>query len=248
MTTKGNTMDTKIEITKVCRAEIDSDGYAQYDVAFAIGDHKLIASAYCICGWIRPGARYDLTGSALAVWGDSQPGGWSVCDSDSQGGRLSVNGDGGCDAPIVITDRGGHFVDVKPYMVPEWAAAIGDIDNLDDDDSDAYRQALEAAGKVRASIVARLEELCRDYAVDCPEPSAETVYEYLDDLDGLSGIAVRVGDYLGCGLVAAWIDDDGYGLEFWPVPQSLSDRLTTAISRESCLYVSRTITAWDYNE
>jgi hypothetical protein len=36
------------------------------------------------CGHLKPGAHADIDGSGLALWGDSQPGGWRVLDSDGE--------------------------------------------------------------------------------------------------------------------------------------------------------------------
>jgi len=235
---------TPIEITSVSQAEIDSDGYANYEVTFKIGEHERTVEGYCLCGWLKPGASGDLDGSGLALWGDAQPGGWSVCDGDSQGGRLRVNGCGsGCGSNIQISNGvGGSAINIEPWMVPEWYESVMSAHSLEkDDDLTAFDIAAEIAEAVRNGIIERLESLCRDYKVDCPEPDASEVYEYLDDLDGLSGIAVKVGEYKGCGAVVAWIDDDGYGFDWWPNPQSLSDRLLASVRKEVEQYLAREI-------
>jgi hypothetical protein len=36
------------------------------------------------CGHLKPGAHADIDGSGIALWGDSQPGGWRVLDSDGE--------------------------------------------------------------------------------------------------------------------------------------------------------------------
>jgi hypothetical protein len=53
-------------------------------VELANGEKLCETHYWRLASWLAPKAHADLDGSGLALWGDAQPGGWRVCDSDGQ--------------------------------------------------------------------------------------------------------------------------------------------------------------------
>ena len=121
-------------------ANIDepTEGYgsADYTTTLTIGDRQLEIPCWGHCGWLAPGANADMDGSGLAVWGDSQTGGWRVCDGDgAYDGRPRVIADRSpsCDTPITVGADHLDTREVTPGMVPEWAAALAALASTSED-------------------------------------------------------------------------------------------------------------------
>lgn len=63
--------------------DVDED-YRGYTVTIEFQGQTIEAKGWWLVGWLAPGANGDLDGSGLALWGDSQSGGWRVLDDDGQ--------------------------------------------------------------------------------------------------------------------------------------------------------------------
>lgn len=230
-------MKTNVEITKVSRATVDEKGYANYAVTFRIGEHELTVPAYCRCGWLKPDSDCDFDGGGLAV---DYPGGWSVCDGDestSTHGRLLVDA-GGEHFDSIMIDSDSLTPDVfaiPPSWVPEWEAAVNRVIAIEEGDyALAERESvlelqIELSEEIRNELAKRLDALCREYVVDCPEPSPEEVYEYLDDKFGIDELGVQMGDYRGCGFVVAWRGDRGCDMAWHPNTDRLPEGLNHTV-------------------
>lgn len=215
-------MLTEISIKEVSTVSLSHTNYCtgEYTVTLKIGDHEVSVDGWCVAGWLAPGASQDLDGSGLALWGDSQPGGWSHRHSDGlySGTIVILNGADDYDAEINIGSDCRVCGSITPSMVPEWQAAIDRVESIDQDaDEDAYDAAVAAAEAIRSAIVKRLESLLDDYEYDCPEPEAEDVFDTLGEIDGIEGLEIRYGDYMGAGPCLAWRDADGeYDFDWHP--------------------------------
>jgi hypothetical protein len=66
-----------------------------------------------------------------------------------------------------------------------------------------------------------------DYSYGCPEPDAETLYDSLDEIEGIEGMPVRFGNYKGAGPVLVWSDGEDYDFDYHPseTPSRLRDLL-----------------------
>lgn len=238
-----NSITTQVAVKNITDADITevSDGYAaaEYQIDLHVGDHVITLDCWAHVGWLVPGANADLDGSGLALWGSSQPGGWSVCDGDGQtSGRPTCDGTSGdeCDPLTVGTDQ--FTAEITPDMVPEWADAVAALATLEDsdDDSDEIADAIDVARSdvlaIRSAVANAIGEALDDYSVDVPEPDAADVYDYLDPIDAIPDASVRFGNYRGCGPVVAWIDADGdHCIDFHPsgdLPRSLRDAVCAA--------------------
>lgn len=232
-----NALKTAIEVSQVSEAQLDepSEGYCSgdYEITLKIGEHELTVPAWCHCGWLAPGANADLDGSGLSLWGSSQPGGWRVVDGDgAYNGRVSVDSstDEDYDSLIVVSATHLTSVDITPDMIPEWKAAIEAAKLCEEsagDDDDSHKDAYDTALSIREDIINRLTEVLEDYSYECPEPDAETLYDSLNEIEGLEGLPVRFGDYKGAGPVLAWTDGEDYDMDYHPseVPSRLRDLL-----------------------
>ena len=209
-----------------------SDGYcaSEYTIGLTVGGKEYSLDGWVVCGWLRPGASTDHDGSGLTNWGDSQPGGWSFTDRDGNvGGRPRVDEGGNfADAITIGTDDNGGQVSIGMTTVPAWYAAGAlalrreeEAERLDTDAAhDAASEAIEAAEAIREELVEAINEAIDAVDVDCPEPTAEAIYQHLDrdgEIDGIGSLPIRHGDYLGAGQCIAWRDADGeYDFDFWP--------------------------------
>ena len=97
-------------------------------------------------------------------------------------------------------------------MVPAWRDAIdaGDRDLALAIRTDLVRQ-------IEMAIDGAVSDIC------CPEPSSEEIYDELRPIDGLEGLAVRLGDWRGAGVVLAWNDGKYYHHRGWPEYVDITD-------------------------
>lgn len=203
-------------------ASIDepSEGYgsANYTTTLKVGDREIDIPCWGHCGWLAPGANADLDGSGLSVWGDSQPGGWSVCDGDgAYDGRPRVIEDreSVCDTPIIVSATHLDSLEVTPDMVPEWAAAVAAL-AATPEDSEEWSDRESDAADVREAVAAAIEAALEDIRADCPEPTGGEVWGALGisaEVDGVD--CVRVGRWIGCPLVA-WRAGGETEYDWWP--------------------------------
>jgi hypothetical protein len=181
---------------------------------------------WAIGAWLKPGAHEDIDGSALALSGHLQPGGWHTAHGDGGStGRPSVDhgpydhDDG--DAPIIV--RGGEGMpDIKviPADIPEWAAAVAELERLttafDADPDDESIAADDAATDIRAAICEAINDAI-DAVVDEGRP---------EEPDGLEW-----GEYRGAGPVIAWRDADGEAqFRWWPDADDIREAVNATVA------------------
>lgn len=237
MTIDKAVLDMIPEITATAEAdEYEKMGYCSqpYTVTLTIGDETHEIHGWRLVGWLAPGAHADLDGSGLGLWGDSQPGGWTWC-----------HGDGQCSGRVRV-------VEPRAYVQPDHDEAIeitggegcGDI-QIAPSEVQAWRDAIASdneplAEAIREALVERLTDAI-DGAVDSiksPEPESSDIYYGLDEIDGLSEMPLRLGDYLGAGVVLAWRVRDGYYHAYWPdrrdIDQALGETLLETVDVIEC--------------
>jgi hypothetical protein len=227
-----------------------SEGYgsADYTTTLTVGDREIEIPCWGHCGWLAPGASADIDGSGLSAWGDSQPGGWSVCDGDgAYDGRPRVIDEAlptECDTPITIGATHLDSVDVTPDMVPEWAAAVAAL-YATPEDAEEWSDRESAAADVRRAVVAAVEAALEDIGADCPEPTAAEVWEALGrsaEVDGAD--CVRTGRWLGCPLVA-WRAGEQIEYDWWPTsaPRGAVDAASAAAAESASSAVEDAVAA-----
>lgn len=229
------TIKTTISAT-AGEASIDEpgEGYgsANYTTTLTVGDREIDIPCWGHCGWLAPRANADLDGSGLSAWGDSQPGGWSVCDGDgAYDGRPRVIEDreSACDTPITVSATHLDAVEVTPEMLPEWSAALAAL-AATPEDAEEWSDRESAAADVREAVVAAIESALEDIRADCPEPTADEVWQALGrtaEVDGAD--CVRVGRWIGCPLIA-WRDGTETDYDWWPTraPRGAVDAASAA--------------------
>ena len=184
-----------------------------------VGDAPAPVSGWAIGAWLAPGAHQDIDGSGLAMWGDSQPGGWSTAHGDGVTTgcpRPYIAHDSECWDPVTVCGgEGCDDIEINPEDVPEWAEAVAThraalaVYEDSGDDADAWESADSAeatAEEIRAAVCAAIEAAIEAVADEGfpDEPEADDVWRYLHEHDGLWW-----GDYCGAGPVIAWRDADG---------------------------------------
>jgi len=213
-----------------------SEGYGSVDyrVTLAAGDRQVDIDCWGHCGWLAPGASADIDGSGLAAWGDSQPGGWSVCDGDgAYDGRPRVIADRSpaCGDPVCVGATHLGTQEITPDMVPEWAAALAAL-AATPEGADEWVDRESAAADIRDAVAEAIEVALKDVAADCPEPSAAEVWHALGRTAEVDGVdCVRVGSWIGCPLVA-WSDGELIRYDWWPTrsPRGALDAASAAAS------------------
>lgn len=230
------------EVTDVWSPDEMGGGcYADHTVRIAVGEKTLDVTGWVCCGWLTPGANQNLDGSGLANWGDSQPGGWSVCDGDGAStGRVRTSDPRQPDAfsAIVVGADNNESVSVWPADVPEWDAAVTAARAAGESEEatmDAYDDLLALAAAIRKEVIDALDSALDD-AYDAapdlaPEPDAETVWDSLDrhavaEADGED--LVRLGDWNGAGLCLAWRTEDGHDFAWHPTEDDVRNAVAGA--------------------
>jgi hypothetical protein len=232
-------------------AEINepSEGYgsADYTTTITVGDRSVEIPCWGHCGWLAPGANADIDGSGLSIWGDSQPGGWSVCDGDgAYDGRPRVIADRAAECGDSISVGATHLdsADITPDMVSEWAAALATL-AATPEDAEEWSDRESDAADIRAAVVAAIETALEDIHADCPEPTGGEVWEALGrsaEVDGAD--CVRAGRWIGCPLVA-WRDGEQTEYDWWPTiaPSGAVDAASTAAAEAASSAVEDAVAA-----
>lgn len=227
--------EVSAQVLSIAMPERLGDGcYCDYVVELTVGEHTYQLDGWAVCGWLRPGAHADLDGSGLANWGSSQPGGWTSCGGDGATNglpRVSLY-DGEYGDSVQVGDvEGREDAEIEPEAWPAWEEAIATArkareneeaayeSGLADRDEAAYASLCETANLAEAHA-ATLRDLLAEAITaalpaspNIPEPSAGDVYEELSESDVPR---VRVGDYLGAGMVLAWLDGGEHRMTYWP--------------------------------
>ena len=186
--------------------------YANYTLPLTVGAASRTVPGWLCCGYIAPGASQDLDGSGLRNWGDSQPGGWSVCDGDGAfSGRAYAKAD---KAVIVIhvpegcTRQTDVVTAAEILGLPAECQATMEA-HLAHDIEDTMH---ELAGEITDAIA--------DADVSIDAPDADDLWDELGCRAELSECeSVRVGDFGGAHFVVIE-DADGertsyHGHESW---------------------------------
>ena len=186
--------------------------YAAYELDLTVGAASRTVPGWVCCGWIAPGASADLDGSGLANWGDSQPGGWSVCDGDGAfSGRAYAEAS---DGAVSIHEPEGCARDTSDITVAEILGLPAECQatieaHLSDDIEDAM-----------AKLADDITEAIKYADVSIDEPDADALWDELGCRSELSECeSVRVGDFGGAHFVIVE-DADGertsyHGHESW---------------------------------
>lgn len=207
------------------RDDLDDGLYIDYQLGLVVGDKEYALTGWFVAGWLAPGAHADLDGSGLANWGDSQPGGWSVCRTDGQSnGAVRVwGGEDSHDSPIRIeSGEGGEDVEIRPEDIEEWQAAVDLVRTHEDDtEGDDYERAVAACEEIREQITQMLVSAIEAaiYCVETGEPDSEIIYDSpgMKEVDGMKDLPIRIGNWKGAGMVIVWQDDEGrYDHRYWP--------------------------------
>ena len=198
------------------------------------GDVIADAEGWAIGAWLAPGAHQDIDGSGLALWGDSQPGGWRTADGDGAStGIPRVTSDGAWVKsepydPIIVTGGEGCLdVQIIPDDIPEWKDACDNLKNNEDND-DNYQSLYDTAYDVRQEVCGAIEEALEqvlDGSHHPCEPQIEDIFNELDEIRDLEDINIRVGNYLGCGPVLAWKSETVYYYEPHPTEHDIETAL-----------------------
>lgn len=77
-------IDVESEVSIGSPESYNGQCHAEIQVRIRVADTELRATGWVLCGWLPVGASADLDGSGLALWGSSQPGGWTSCHGDGQ--------------------------------------------------------------------------------------------------------------------------------------------------------------------
>lgn len=200
MTISITIADTSVEDFEAAGDELTRPYRMTVFVESPAGTRDLAVSGWHLCGWLARGASADLDGSGLDLWGDSQPGGWSVCDGDGAvSGRPAVRYEAGSHRdplPSIAIESGEGGDDYRLHPADlglAWPADDGADDEQYDDLVAAAEAAMQqAAEALRAAI---------DGAIpDAPDaPDAADVFADLSALPGWGeDCPVRFGRYLGC--------------------------------------------------
>lgn len=171
--------------------------FADHDATIRVGAAECEARCWSYVGWLARGASADLDGSGLALWGDSQPGGWSVCDSDGQcSGRVRAESDR--NGVHIYAAEGGRDTYLEAATIlgmPSAAAVIADHLDIDDALARLARRISDAADSARPSV---------------PEPDADDIWEELGagaEVECTDG-RVRAGRPWGESLVLIVVEDE----------------------------------------
>lgn len=197
------TMKASWEILEVKRPEgNESFCTAGYTARFTLSLERGNESATCEatvggwvnCGWLKPGANSDLDGSGLALWGNSQPGGWTQCDGDGQSdGRPWLEADG-----------------TTLYVCDNYVYGAGESTSFDLLKLAHWLSEAEAAALVEDIVFAHRE--CDSPDID--EPTAEEIARELGCDDDNP---IVMGNYCDAGRVLAWVNREGeVRSTYWP--------------------------------
>jgi hypothetical protein len=212
--------------------EIGGAGYCNYIVGLDLtidGHTKSVEiEGWVVCGFLAPGANQDLNGSGLSQWGSSQPGGWSVCDSDSQQSglpRADENSQGESVTILAGDNFSGEVIDLEEF--PSVVEALGKIlaeppSAECEDEEDIAIERAERREQFFSTLIAECVDAIGECDVDpdIEAPEAKNVFDDLPPLELSRNEEIdhlRIGDYRGCGLCLAWETEPGqYDYTYWP--------------------------------
>ena len=161
------------------KPEHTEDGYWNYEMALEVNEQTYEINCWKLATFLERGASQDIDGSGLALWGDSQPGGWRVLDFDSQGkGKPSV--DESTEEGYVTVWNDSETIEIQ---IPSGEDLADFIEAL-------QRKIDEAAANA-----------------DPEEPDAEAIWQDLSSFYEMDYQPVRVGRVFGSKEVfVVWMD------------------------------------------
>lgn len=171
----------------------DTGGYCDYLIDVILGCEPILAEreeiisaidAWCLAGYIPPGASQDLDGSGLSMWGDSQHGEWSVCQGDGQ--------DHGTN--LVIEKVKEYFADIAV------TCDFGDI-NSEETVFDVWREAVEDHNWTSERSAIPIPDVEKPDDYDIAECCDINIYREHDET---GGAAVSIGRILGTRCACRW--------------------------------------------
>lgn len=168
------------------------------------------------CGFIKPGASQDLDGSKLSnyldgssfsSWGGIQEhGGWSVCDKD---GTFYGSPCADLKRVDVLTIKHGDNMGEKDVQID-----ITEFESVKKRLGAMSKEEKEKEKREMISLCANTIGDC-DWSPDVEQPKADDVFQIIA-MNPEEDVVV-CGNYLGCGILLAWREDNGtYNYEYWP--------------------------------
>lgn len=182
--------------------------YCDWTVDLIVAGEEHNLNGWNVCGWLAPGANQDLNGSGLALWGDSQPGGWTSCDDDG-----SQRGYPTADYEVEDNDD-----DTESIII-----TVSSSDNCDK----VYEFEFDGTEAEAESLCDKISEALREANPGCDEPDSETIFDDID-YDAFnfgSDYPIRFGDWNDAGKVLAWKVGDEYDHRYWPDAGDVSDAM-----------------------
>jgi len=155
--------------------------------------------------------RHELRGFFLGGWipagahQDIDGSGLADWGSSQPGGWRTCDTDGQESGAIRVS-----YDDDGQIRVGNGEAAISLTGTRDD--ADRIERAIEDA--ISASDI------------DLDEPDAEPIYDYIDPVDGLDALPIRVGNYMGAGPVLAWEDGPDYAIAPYPTDADIESAIS----------------------
>ena len=181
--------------------------YADWTVDLVVDGVEHSLGGWNVCGWLAPGASQDLDGSGLALWGNSQPGGWTTCDSDGSG-RGYPKAD--YEVTTEFDDGDNEIITI--------VITVSSSDNR----NETYEFSFDGTESEAEALCEAISEALRGANPGCDEPDSEKVFDDIDD-DAFGFGAyypIRFGNWKDAGKVLAWkiegTTNDSYDHAFWP--------------------------------
>lgn len=165
----------------------NGDGYWGYEIEVTVGDETQFLECWKLASFLEAGASCNLDGSGLALYGNSQPGGWVCLDSD------------GADTGAPRARIGAGGVEV---LTPNESILFDLPDGTD------LEEVLDQLEKELELVAAE---------ADLDEPNAYHVWDELGSWAKMDHLPVRIGRPYGSRAVwIAWLNYDGvYQAEEW---------------------------------
>ena len=182
--------------------------YADWTVDLIVDGVEHNLGGWNVCGWLAPGASQDLDGSGLALWGSSQPGGWTSCDNDGSG-----RGYPKADYDVRDNEDGTESIVIT----------ISSSDNRDE----TYEFTFDGTESEAEALCEAISAALREANPGCDEPDSETIFDDIDDdaFNFGSDYPIRFGDWHDAGRVLAWKVGDEYDHRYWPDAGDVSDAM-----------------------
>ena len=186
--------------------------YCDWTVDLIVDGAEHNLGGWNVCGWLAPGASQDLDGSGLALWGSSQPGGWTSCDSDGSGRGYPI---ARYEAETNYDEDDNEFVTIVITV------------SASDNRGEVYEFAFEGSESEAETLCEAISEALKDANPGCDEPDSETIFDDIDDdaFNFGSDYPIRFGDWNDAGKVLAWKVGDEYDHRYWPDAGDVSDAM-----------------------